>query len=119
MRRRGFRELFDELLDPRLRGDDEYFYSTFFSQEGRRKSPTNVPAAASLPSLSKMISRLPKGSALPAITSRVRFLSHSNCRINPVAGSSTICSRMLHSAPLGLTGMAFTSLHRRIFHALF
>ncbi|HEX2200011.1 MAG TPA: hypothetical protein VHG88_15525 [Burkholderiales bacterium] len=77
------------------------------SHDGRRNEPTSVPAADSQPSSSKMISRLPKGSDSPAITSRVRPFEHSNCRINPLASSSTICSRTLHKPPFGLIGMAY------------
>src|SRR5688572_15780913 len=52
-----------------------------------------------------MISRLPNGSTRPAITRRVWPLLHSNCRIRPLARSSTICSLMAHSAPFGFTGI--------------
>src|SRR5262245_38700249 len=54
-----------------------------------------------------MISRLPKGSARPAITSRVLPRSHSNCRINPLARSSTICSRISHTTAFGFIGIGY------------
>jgi hypothetical protein len=60
--------------------------------EGGELAETSVPAAVSLPSRSKMISRLPKGRARPAITRRVLPFWHSNGVISPLTASSTICS---------------------------
>src|SRR6185312_4031318 len=86
--------------------DSSPVYFTLVSHDGRRKRPSIVPAAASRPSSSNRISRLPNGSDGPAMMRRMRPFSHSNCRISPLASSSTICSRTLHNAPLGLIGMA-------------